>query len=369
MFSKLIRYSDLSPDVIQTWLDLIANDPAYNSPFFHPYFVANVASVRDDVFILLAGTSDKIDFILPLQKYGSRADPIAAPINDYHGPILSRRWDGDWSEILKSVGLRTFGFTSLTNIHRVSRETTEKCREGAHICDLSSGFEAFLQRRNELYPKYMKNLRRLSRRSEKDFDGFEFNFDDRSADDWDNVIHLKRDQYEETGRHNVLGVSWTQNLLKRLWNEGHSDCRVYLHTLRAKGELVAAEINLLGRGTLHSWIVGYCKEYKDYAPGCVLHLKVAEAACARGIDIYDLGPNESHYKKYFSDYMVPVSSGECTSRPPPTHRRLNQRGHVMRSPVISRLFGKVSRRYAVIRAAETTTIGRVKGVFSAIRRA
>lgn len=372
MFCKLVRFQELTTSDLSVWKSLISAQPGYESPFFHPFFTQTVSTVRNDIWVLLHGRGDQLEFIWPLQKTGHSADPVGAPFSDYHGPILSPDWAGDLESVLAAVGLSSVRFTTLYDPQRRFFDA-EIERDGAYICDVSKGADAFFDEQAALYPKHAKKMRRLVRKFEREVGQTEFQFDDKSEEHWQSVISWKRRQYQETGRHDVLAPDWVQKMMKVLWRDGIPECHGVLHTLVYNGRLVAGEFNLASDHVLHGWIPVYDDEFKAYAPGYLILDEIIRAGADRGYQELDLGVSAGHYKKYYSSYQMQVvrgvlrdtTSGLSISKIGEDAWRWLEDAHV---PKVSNLAGKVRRRYAMIRTVETSFSGRMSGMFGAAKQ-
>ncbi len=369
MFTKIIRFEDLSEDELQQWQGLISCQAGFESPFFHPHFTRTVSSVRDDIRVIVQGEGNQVSFILPIQQSGRSANPVGAPFCDYHGPIIAPGWQGDLAALIRSVGLSTYHFTSLVD-HRAQFTEYVAERDGTFVCYIGNGADAYFEEQRNLYPRHAKKLRRLARKVEREVGDVTFEFDDPDEAALEQVLTWKSHQYRETGRHDVLAPDWVRGMLKRLWKDGVPGCRGVFHTLKHGDRLIAGEFNLLSDKTIHGWIPAFDHEFWSYSPGYLLQDRIIQHAAERGYRDYDLGVSAAHYKKYYASFQYPVFGG--TVRTSGVSSALGQAGeHVWRGvenanlPKVSALAGKVRRRYGMIRTVETTFSGRVRGVAQA----
>lgn len=369
MFTDLVRFKDLGATELDRWQHLIDCQPGYESPFFHPHFTRTVSDFRKDTWVILHGQNNEIDLILPIQKMGRVAEPVGAPFSDYHGPIITPEWEGNFSSILSDIGLSTYRFTSLYDVkQRFSAFAAE--RDGTYVCDISKGADQFFKRQQSLYPKHSKKMRRLSKKIEREAGTPIFLFQDYDQASWDQLINWKRRQYRSTGCHDVMGPDWVRSMLRSLWLDGVEGCQGVFHTIKIDERLIAAEFNLFGRKTIHSWIPAYDQEFRSFAPGYLLQDEVIREAANRGFHDYDLGTSAGYYKKYYAQFQLPVISGSIRSegrrdnlsKVPGTAWRYLERSNI---PKLAPLAGKVRRRYDMIRSVETSFSGKLKGVAAA----
>ena len=373
MNCELLRYDQVSDVVLQRWEMFRQGSGPYKSPFFSPEFTRHVSEVRDDIRVLVFGDGEDVDLIWPLQVQGRSADPVGAPFCDYHGPVMRPGWSGDLQKILRKSGLST---VRLTGVYDPDNRLHEYASEfdGAYVTDLSQGAQAVFDFQQEHFPKHAKKMRRLGRKVEREIGELTFRFDDRDQAMWDELIAWKRQQYRDTGRHDVLAPEWIRQLLKNLWASEEPTCRGFLHTLRHGDKFIAGEFNLACRSTLHGWVPAYHSEYASYTPGFLIQNEILKEAEVRGFVHYDLGVSAGHYKKYYSSYQIPVVGG--TIRSGSLVSQIGGAGEFAWTkietsgiPKVSALAGQVRRRYRIIRSSETSMSGRMKGVMAAVKSA
>ena len=373
MNCEILRFDQLSPVVLQRWEMFRQMAGNYKSPFFSPEFTRHVSEVRDDVRVLVYGDGDDVDLIWPMQISGRSADPVGAPFCDYHGPVMRPEWSGDLKKIISKAGLNTVRLTCVYDpSFRLHEYATDF--DGAYVTDLSNGAQAVFDFQQEHFPRHAKKMRRLARKVEREIGELTFRFDDRDQDVWEELIAWKRHQYRQTGRHDVLSPCWVRELLKNLWASEAPICRGFFHTLRHGDQFIAGEFNLACRSTLHGWICAYHDDYSSYTPGFLLQNEILKEAADRGFQHYDLGTSAGHYKKYYASYQLPVVG--ATVRSNSLASKFGAAGEVAWSkveaagiPKLSSLAGQVRRRYRVIRSAETSLSGRLKGVVAAAQYA
>tara|TARA_Y100000052_G_scaffold26647_1_gene31960 strand:+ start:14977 stop:16023 length:1047 start_codon:yes stop_codon:yes gene_type:complete len=332
-----------------------------------------VSEVRPDIWVIVAGEDEQPNLFWPVQVNGKSADPAGAPFSDYHGPIMSEGAELDLREVVRQAGLSNVRMTGVYDPHcRLHQFATEF--DGAFIADISNGAENVFEFQQREFPKHAKKMRRLARKVEREVGELTFEFDAQSEADFHQLMTWKRAQYRNTGRHDVLGPDWSRELLYRLWKHDDPTCKGFLHTLKFENRLVAAEFNLSCRSTIHGWIPAYDPEYSSYAPGLLIQQEIMREASARGFNHYDLGVSAGHYKKYYSSYQLPVIRATIRSSAPVS--RLGLAGQLVWKgletsgiPKVSGLAGQVRRRYEVIRSAEISLSGRIKGVIDAAKYA
>jgi len=369
MICELLKFKDLGEAELARWDELRDCHDAYRSPFFSPTFTRIVSEVRDNVRVIVFGEGDDIDMIWPIQVNGRNAEPAGAPFADYHGPLARAGWSGDLAVILNRLKLNTIRMTSAYDPNGHVRGFVNST-DIAYITDLRDGAAAFFEYQQNEYPRHAKKMRRLDRKISREIGDLTFNFDNQDESCWDQLMSLKRQQYRETGRHDVLGPEWSREMMRRLWHSDDPGCKGYMHSLTSNGTFLAAEFNLTCRSTLHGWIPVYQPEYSSYSPGSVIQHYIIEEADRRGFHFYDYGTSAGHYKKYYTNMEIEVVGGTVRSNSVGA-----KAGAVVESlwhgienagiPKLSGLAGQVRRRYEIIRTAETSMAGRLRGIASA----
>jgi CelD/BcsL family acetyltransferase involved in cellulose biosynthesis len=155
-----------------------------------------------------------------------------------------------------------------------------------------------------------------------------------------------------------------QTLLERLRASGDPDFGGAVFSLRDGERIVAVEFGLRAGGVYHSWFPAFDRAYAELSPGLLLLEKMIEAAPGMGLHKIDLGPGESHYKKYYSNRLTPLYEGLATG--PTSLGRAHAGGFTLwRSLEAAPLGARLRRRLDQIAACEPTAVGRVRGVIAA----
>ena len=371
MQAHLFAPRDMNPEFWRIFSEMRNADPAYDDPFFDPFFARILADVRPDTRIAVAFGEDltgPIAFWPMHVRPDGWARPIGGPFSDWHGPIVKPGTAIDPAAFLAAAGLS--GFTAFGMPAALSHgHLTE--RAGSNMVDVSMGWDAYAAQQSKLYPKHFKKMRRVRRNADRDFSEIRFDFDDISRDAFDWLINRKRQQFLKTGRHDVLSSKWARRMLERL--RGHYSPRLSAHlmTLRFDGRVAAAEFNLLSDTTIHGWIIAYDPELSYYAPGYMLQHEILRRMGELGRTTYDFGPGLDYYKKYYTNYQLPLDTGVLRPNAAPGFHRLmagswRAAEQIMPGPA-GRLMGKVRRRTDQIVMSETSFTGRLGGIARALR--
>ena len=238
--------------------------------------------------------------------------------------------------------------------------------EPAWVAAVGDDGPGFMQRKRAEHQTRFKGFAKRRRKAERERGALEIVMDDRDASAFDTIFALKRRQYRETGKHDVLAPRWVRALFERLKSRDAPDFGLRVCTLRLNGALAAGEVCLLGAATLHSWIVSYDPALSDYAPGMQLLQGVVEGAPQLGARRVDLATGHGSYKALFADPQGEFLEGAvCAAGFGGAIRRAA--GGVWRAAETAPLgpvataAGKLRRRSAQIASVETDLAGRARG--------
>ena len=369
---ELFKPSEMNADFWSAFKAMRDANTNYDDPFFDPEFARLVGDLRTDTYVAVAfdpGKQEPIAF-WPLHiRPGGWARPIGGPFSDWHGPIIRKGDAVDPSIFLTSAdlaGFSAFGMPADLSWGHLSE------RVGANMTNLSAGWADYLAQQTKLFPRHFKKIRRMQRNMERDFSSVEYNMDDKSREAFDWIIARKREQYNRTGRHDVLAPDWVCQMLERLRTHQSDRLTVQLMTLKLDGNLAAAEFNILSDNVVHGWITAFQTEYSYYSPGYMLQHEILRAMPEMGRAVYDAGIGLDYYKKYYTNFQLPVDKGVIRAEPRQRLPRVFADGWRLTENAmpgaVARLMGKVRRRTDQIVLAETTFGGRMSGFAKALRR-
>lgn len=367
---EIQSFDTLDPDLRAQMTEMRDNQSVYDNPFYDLDFAEIIARQRDDAFVLVANDKAGLLGYWPLHiRPGKWARPIGAPFSDWHGPVMrAGQVDLDPQSFLRRAGLR--GLTASGFGPARTNLSTKRNVVGVGIAYLPDGAEAYKEQMRRLHPKHFKNLRRSSRMIERDFTEADYVMDDISEDAFHWLMQSKRQQFRQTGKHDVLGPAWVQELMKDLRTNRYTRLRGRLSTLRFDGELAAAEFDILSDTVVHGWITVYDRKFSMYSPGHLLMLSVICDMESTGHLYSDIGGGDHAYKKYYESYQLPCEQVVLRTghglRPMAASWRLAE----SRAPhKIKKMMQSVRRRSDQIFSTELETRQRLAGFVSALKGA
>ncbi|MFN3670235.1 MAG: GNAT family N-acetyltransferase [Brevundimonas sp.] len=344
------------------WRAMLAANPALASPYFRPEFarIAGRASPRAAVAVFSRG-GQTVGFF-PHQRRGAAVQPLAAPMNDYHGIIARPGMAPSLEEVAAALGAARLNLTAWvgpTDRGEDRRTVQVELGEG--------GYDGWYAERRTTHGKFFKDKERARRSMEAELGPLrvERGLRDPALLDW--LIALKRDQYRRTGRHDIFACGWTADLLHALLREEADGFGASMAGLWAGDRLTAVEYSLHAGDQYHFWFPGYEPSLARCSPGILLSMDTMRLAADAGYRTFDFGFEGEHYKKYFCNgskmvrEAVVLRPGLGATMSQAAVGALNLAGRDKGD----RLRASVRRRWAAIEACETTPGARMRGAVQA----
>jgi CelD/BcsL family acetyltransferase involved in cellulose biosynthesis len=367
---ETVTPAELSPDELDLWAAFVAADPRYASPYFHPRFTQIAGEVAPGAAVSILHRRGRVVGFFPHQRRGGAAQPIGAPLNDYHAVICEPGLDIPLEALPDLIGAASLGVTGWSGPGAegegvIARRTLQ--------ADLSDGWAAYDAGRRADWHKYFKDKDRARRSLERDHGAVVARIDGRDPDLLERLIALKSDQYRRSRLHDIFACGWTADLLRALLADTSVEgFGARLAVLEAGGEPIAFEYGLHAGAHYHFWLPAYEASVARYSPGILLSLETMRQGAAEGFRVFDYGFEGEPYKKYFCNRSQTVLEGVA-------HRRgfagamaaaFSLAGADAALAAGERFAGaglglSVRRRWASIDACETTIGGRARGIAAA----
>jgi CelD/BcsL family acetyltransferase involved in cellulose biosynthesis len=340
------------------WRDMLAADPALNSPYFRTEFAQIAGRISPDAAVAVFSRCGQITGFFPHQRRGGALQPLAAPMNDYHGVIAFPGQAPSLEEVARTLGATRLNVTAWvgeTGLGEDRRTVQVELGEG--------GYEAWYADRRANQGKFFKDKERARRSMEAELGTLrvERGLRDPALLDW--LIELKRDQYKRTSRHDIFACGWTADLLHALLKEDRDGFGASMAGLWAGDRLTAIEYSLHAGDQYHFWFPGYEPSLARCSPGILLSMDTMRLASELGYRTFDFGFEGEHYKKYFCNgahivrEAVVLKPGLGAAVSEAAVGVLGGRGQQLRT--------SARRRWAAIEACETTPGARMKGAIQA----
>ncbi|GAA0622422.1 GNAT family N-acetyltransferase [Brevundimonas kwangchunensis] len=360
---EIVRADALDEGAWAEWRAILADTPALNSPYFRPTFTQIAGAISPEAAVAVFTRDGRTVGFFPHQRRGGAIQPLAAPMNDYHG-VIAR--DGEAPTLEEVATL--LGGSRLNVTAWVGDTPAGEPRRTVQVELGADGYDGWYAERRQTFGKFFKDKERARRSMEAELGPLrvERGLHDPRLLDW--LIGLKRDQYKRTARHDIFGCGWTVELLHELLkSEGPGGFGASMAGLWAGDRLTALEYSLHAGDQYHFWFPGYEPSLARCSPGILLSMDTMRLAAELGYRTFDFGFEGEHYKKYFCNgahtvreaMIVKPGIGQAFSQAAVKALDLAGEGRG------ERLRASVRRRWAAIEACEVTHADRLKGAVQA----
>ena len=362
---ELIRAEALTDADVARWRAMLAANPDLTSPYFRPEFTQVAGTISPDAAVAVFHEGGEVVGYFPHQRRGGAVQPLAAPMNDYHGVIAFPGQGPDLAEVARLLNGARLNVGAWVGPAGGQGEARETCQ-----VVMPEGYDAWYAERRQTWGKYFKDKERARRSLEADLGPIRVERDLRDPALLDQLIGLKREQYRRTGRHDIFDCGWTADLLHGLMQtRGQGDFGASMAALWAGDSLCAVEYSLHAGERYHFWFPAYVPGLARCSPGILLSLDTMRLAAPEGYAEFDFGFGGEGYKKYFCNAGRTVT--EAVVLKPGLGSRLSQSAvsllNLAGNGRGERLRTSARRRWAAIEACEVTAADRLKGAAYAAR--
>jgi CelD/BcsL family acetyltransferase involved in cellulose biosynthesis len=337
------------------WTAFVAARDDLTGPYFDVRYVKAIAVAVPCAGIARIRDGDEVVAYFPYQLRSRVMQPLGAPLSDYHGLIAAPGTTIDFDALLRAAGAHRLEFQGWIGAAPAGEAVSLRRR----VADVRQGYDAWWQAQDYEHHKFFKNIGRCQRNVEKDFGGFAFSWERVTPEVMDWVLTRKREQYRESGMHDVFGCGWTRAMLDALAVADADGYGLRAGVFRYDGNVVAAEIGLMGGGEVHLWFPSYDPAYYRYSVGILLAVAIIRTAAELGLKRVDFGTGGEDYKA-----PLTVDQGECTEaifepKVPLIRRAADVAIDAlpMTRCRIKALRLSLHRRVSLIRATETNAVG------------
>lgn len=360
---EIVRADALDEGAWAEWRAILAETPALNSPYFRPSFARIAGAISPEAAVAVFTRDGRTVGFFPHQRRGGAIQPLAAPMNDYHGVIARDGEAPTLEEVATLLGCSRLNVTAW-----VGDTAAGEPRRTVQVELGADGYDGWYAERRVTFGKFFKDKERARRSMEAELGPLrvERGLHDPKLLDW--LIGLKRDQYKRTARHDIFACGWTVELLHELLkSEGPGGFGASMAGLWAGDRLTALEYSLHAGDQYHFWFPGYEPSLARCSPGILLSMDTMRLASELGYRTFDFGFEGEHYKKYFCNgshtvreaMIVKPGIGQAFSQAAVKALDLAGEGRG------ERLRASVRRRWAAIEACEVTHADRLKGAMQA----
>ncbi len=342
---EIRNLAELSAEEGVQWNRWARADPDLSSPYFRWEFARTAGPICPGSAVAVFKRDGRVVGYYPHQRRGGTVQPLAAPMNDYHGVIAAAAWIGE------------------------APQTMRRNHSVVSVVPEEGGFDAWYARRRKAFPKYFKDKERSRRGLDGAFRAVEIEIGLHDHALLKRLIIEKSEQYRRTGHHDIFACGWTEQVLHALMDcQGEDGFGASMAVLRVDGRVVAMEYSMHAGRHFHLWFPVYEQEVARWSPGIVLTQETIRLGSERGYRIFDYGVGVGgNYKKYYDDGGLVTAEG-VVARPgvgnamcATASAALGVLGHAR----AGRLRLSTRRRWSVIEACETSLAGQAAGALRA----
>ncbi|WP_309093188.1 GNAT family N-acetyltransferase [Phenylobacterium sp.] len=349
------------------WRAMLGANPALDSPYFRPEFTQVAARISPNAAVAVFSRGDRIVGFFPHQRRGGALQPLAAPMNDYHGIVARPGEAPSLEEAAHALGAARLNVTAWVGATCPDGREIGEPRRTVQVRLGEDGYDGWYAERRSSQGKFFKDKERARRSMEAELGPLrvERGLRDPALLAW--LIELKRSQYRRTGRHDIFACGWTADLLHALLKTEHEGFGASMAGLWAGDRLAALEYSLHAGDQYHFWFPGYEPSLSRCSPGILLSMDTMRLASERGYRTFDFGFEGEHYKKYFCNASRTVR--EVLVLRPGLGAAVSQAAvgalNLAGQDRGERLRASIRRRWAAIEACETTSADRLRGAAQA----
>ena len=312
---RVVRPDELGASDLESWR-AFQGSGATAHPFLAPEFVLAVGRVRPQLRVAVLEESAGSVGFFPFERgplgYGT---PPAPGLTDAHGLVHAPDVEWDPQQLLRACGLSVWEFDHLVDGQKPF-ERFQALRVPSPVMDLGGGYAAFRAHVRSRSKSFLSELERKGRALGRAHGAVTFTLGTADPDGLRQIMEWKSQQYQRTGRSDRFRVPWIRELLESLLDTRTESFAGTLSVLRAGDTPVAGHFGLRSGSSLAGWFPAFDLGFRQYSPGLLHHLMLAEHAAADGIVEIDMGRGAKGYKDCFRSRDLIVAEGRIVRRGP-----------------------------------------------------
>ncbi len=311
---EVVRPWELTADAVARWTALQSADRVLESPFLSPHWPRAVAKAQGaptdnrGVRVAVIGGLDDPKGFLAARVSAFSAMPAGAPMCDYQGLVAEPGLEVDPRAVVSALGVGRLDFSEMLQEQRVFAPHV-RGSDVSRVIDVSYGYAAYEAERREAGVSALKDTDKKRRKVEREVGPVTFTAFSRSKADFDKLVEWKRAAWKATGQTDVFSADWPQRLVRGLFASRDPDFGGVLFTLHFGDQLAAAQLDIHGGRTVHSWIIGHEAAFERYSPGMILFQSILRWMDDVPYDRLDLGAGDYRFKRELANRTVGVSHG------------------------------------------------------------
>jgi len=310
----VVRPWELTAFAVDRWAALQKADQSLESPFLSPHWARAVARAqgpstgeRGVRVAVLGGMEDPKGFLAARVGHFT-AMPAGAPMNDYQGLVAEPGLQIDPREIVTALGVGRLDFSHMLEGQSLFAPHARGATV-SRIIDVGQGYAAYEAEKKEAGVSALKDIDKKRRKVERELGPVTFQAFSRSKSDLDQLAQWKQTAWRETGQTDLFEAGWPLRLVRGLFASRDPDFGGILFTLHIGDKLAAAQLDIRGGSTVHSWIIGHDPAFDRYSPGMMLFQDILRWMDNVPYSRLDLGAGDYRFKRELANREVSVAHG------------------------------------------------------------
>ena len=318
MHIDVLAPSALSATDIARWSALQTLRCEWDSPFLSPRWALTCERFqpRDgEVRVCVLRAGDHTAGFLSVRVAGAVAMPAGAPMNDYQALVAEPGLMIDPRRLVDALGVDRLDFSQILT-DQLAFVPHMRGTALSYVIEAPDGYSAYAEGRRAAGSGVLKDIDKRRRKVARAVGPVRFPALDRDPAHLEQLLSWKRARFRASGQTDVFAAPWTNELLRDLFAATADGFGGGLFTLHIDGRLAATQFNLLGRHTVHAWIIAHDEAFERYSPGLMLFQDILKWMDQTPYRALDLGAGDYRFKLQLASLHRPVAHG-FVGRPSP----------------------------------------------------
>jgi CelD/BcsL family acetyltransferase involved in cellulose biosynthesis len=309
---SVVHPGELGPAEIATWRSFQYSSAPLANAFLSPDFAIAVGRHRPCARVAVLHDGPDIAGFLPFERRAlGWGMPIGAGLTDFQGLVHAPGADWDPRALLKACGVAVLQFDHLVPGQKPF-ERYQAAVAPSPVINVTEGYDSYYQTLKSRSSKLCPDIRRKTRKIERDVGSLRFVLDSRDSTDLRTLMAWKSAQYQRTGRLDRFSQPWIVQLVEELLGTRNEHFSGLLSMLYAGDVPIGAHFGVRFGSRLTFWFTAYSTSFSAYSPGLLHTLRTIEGAAAEGVELIDLGKGFKRWKESFKSYDTHVAEGIVT---------------------------------------------------------
>ena len=306
---EVLSPADLSVAFVERWRRFQNQRYSLQNPFLCPEFTLAVSSVVEGVRVAVIRIGGRIVGFFPFQLVDKqRAGPVAPGFNDGQGVIGDTSAERSIGDLMRGCELTEWHFDQLLAEQQQFTPYHSRMWFSALI-DLRRGVKSWRHTLQDAGRRQVEQLERKRRRLEREHGQVSLHAHVGDCGVLKQLLEWKGAQWARSGVADKFTKTWVDGMMHALLPIQHAGFASMLTVLELEGQPIAMHYGLRSQSIWSYWTTVYDRTWREYSPGLLMLLMMAEAAPRLGLSFIDLGMEDFLYKRRLMNASVPVAAG------------------------------------------------------------